>query len=44
MCNFIKSIFTKKFWVAPFPKDLPPECFDCKKTSGCKGCKYLNKK
>ena len=39
MWNFIKSIFTKGFWVEPFPEHYAPECFDCKR-SDCDGCEY----
>jgi hypothetical protein len=37
--NFICSIFTKGFWIKPFPDHYAPECFDCHKTD-CMGCKY----
>ncbi len=39
MWNFIKSVFTKEFWVAPFPEQYDDECFMCNKTT-CKGCEF----
>jgi hypothetical protein len=46
MWEFIKSIFTsiftKEFWIETYPKDFPPECFDCRR-SECKKCEFLNK-
>jgi hypothetical protein len=39
MWEYIKSIFTKDFWVGPFPKHYADECFDCKLTD-CEGCKF----
>jgi hypothetical protein len=44
MWEFIKSIFTKGFWVEPFPGHLyPEECFDCHKTE-CHDCEHFYKK
>lgn len=37
MFKFIKSMFTKSFWIAPFPETLPEVCFDCNKGT-CDGC------
>jgi len=39
MWEFIKNIFTKGFWIQPFPEHLPEECFDCNR-SNCDGCEY----
>jgi len=40
--NWFKQVFTKHFWIQEFPKEWPPECFDCKLTQigRCKECKY----
>lgn len=35
--NFIKTVFTKDFWVKEFPEQYPAECFDCNNES-CEGC------
>jgi hypothetical protein len=39
MWKMIKSIFTKEFWITPFPEYYAPECFDCNK-GNCKKCEY----
>ena len=43
MWSFIKSIFTKEFWITEFPDCYEPECFDCNK-GNCEGCDYLIEK
>ena len=41
LINFLKEIFTKKYWIDDFPESHPhPEYFMCNKTC-CKGCEYL---
>jgi len=37
MFKFIKSMFTKSFWITPFHETLPAVCFDCNKNT-CNGC------
>ena len=40
--KFLWSMTKREFWVSEFPKDLPPECFDCHLTyeGCCKECQY----
>jgi hypothetical protein len=37
LINFLRSIFTKKFWVSEFPNIPDDECFMCNKQT-CEGC------
>lgn len=41
LINFLKSVFTKKFWVSEFPNVPDDECFMCNKQT-CEGCTLVS--